>query len=329
MAHLLDFMENGNAAMAYVGNVPWHGLGQQLQLGASIDEWRVQAGLDWKVERSPVFFHQNPDFQFGNLKYAKRHVLFRSDNLKELSVVSKDYKVHQPEEVLSFFDEISRIGGFQLETAGVLKDGERIWGLARVDEGIDIVDGDRTRPYLLLATSYDGTLATTARFTSIRVVCNNTLQLATTNNTDGIVRVSHNIKLDIEKLRKDLGIYKDSWERFQHEMALLSRKQMSVQEAEAFAVKLLSKRQTTNPKTGMKADVTKSRNFIQIMDMFKGKALGYDMVGRTAYGMLNSITEWTDHYRGRSIDTRLNSAWFGEGNTLKQEAKEILFDFSS
>tara|TARA_R110000850_G_C9986233_1_gene466511 strand:- start:3622 stop:4614 length:993 start_codon:yes stop_codon:yes gene_type:complete len=330
MAHLLDFMQNGNAAMAYVGAVPWHGLGQQLTAGASIDEWRVQAGLDWEVHRSPVFYHQNADFDFGNRKYAKRHVLFRSDTHTELSVVSKDYKIHQPEEVLSFFDEISRIGGFELETAGVLKNGEKIWGLAKVDDGVEVVDGDRTRPYLLLATSYDGTLATTARFTSIRVVCNNTLQLASADSSSqGIVKVPHSRSFDSEKLRKDLGIFKDSWERFQTEMRVLSRKKMSLHEAEAFTALLIGKRQTANPITGKKSDIKDNRNFQKIMELFKGDALGYDMVGQTAYGMLNAVTEWTDHYKGRSVDTRLNAAWFGDGNALKQEAKEILYDFAS
>lgn len=329
MAHLLDFMANGNAAMAYVGKTPWHGLGQELTAGASIDEWRVQAGLDWSVQRSPVFFHQNPEFSFGNIKYAKRHVLFRSDTHKELSVVSKDYKIHQPEEVLSFFDQIARIGGFQMETAGVLKDGERIWGLARVNDGTDIVDGDLTRPYLLLATSYDGTLATTARFTSVRVVCNNTLQMATVDDSDGIVRVSHNVRFDADKVRKELGIYVDSWERFQTEMRVMAKKQLSINEAEAFTAKLLGKRQAANPATGQKADITKNKNYIKIMELFKGDALGHEMVGNTAYGLMNAITEWTDHYRGRSVDTRLNAAWFGDGNALKLEAKEMLYDFAS
>lgn len=329
MAHLLDFMTDGAAAMAYVGNVPWHGLGQQLERGASIDEWRKQAGLDWRVERSPVFYHKNPDFPFGNTKFPKRHVLFRSDTQHELAVVSKDYRVHQPEEVLGFFDEISKIGGFELETAGVLKQGERIWGLARINDGEDIVDGDRTRPYLLLATSFDGTLATTARFTTIRVVCNNTLQMATEGISDGVVRIPHSRSFNSDQIRKELGIYVSAWERFQHEMRVLAKQKMSEAEAEAFTAMLLSKRQTPNPKTGKKADVRESRNFKQLMAMFKGDALGYDMVGRSALGMLNAITEWTDHYRGRTPDTRLNSAWFGDGNALKQEAKEVLYDFAS
>lgn len=328
MAHELNFMANGNAAMAFVGPTPWHGLGQELTRGASIDEWRVQAGLNWRVERSPVFFHQNPDFGFGNIKYAKRHVLFRNDTQQELSVVSKDYKVHQPEDVLSFFDEIARIGGFQLETAGVLRHGERIWGLARVHDGHEIVDGDVSRPYLLMATSYDGTLATKAYFTSVRVVCNNTLQMSMADQKEGI-RVSHSVRFDSEKIRKDLGIYVDSWERFQHEMRVMAMKPMSVSDAESFTAKLLSKRQAPNPQTGIKADIRKNKSFQKIMSLFQGDALGADMAGQTAYGMLNAITEWTDHYKGRSVDTRLNAAWFGDGNAMKLEAKEMLREYAS
>lgn len=144
-----------------------------------------------------------------------------------------------------------------METAGVLRDGEKIWGLAKVNDGVEIVDGDVIKPYLLLATSYDGSLATTARFTSIRVVCNNTLQMARADNKSGVVKVRHDSTFDSDAVRRQLGIFKDSWERFQTEMRTLAGKTLRFHEAEAFAAKLLSKRQTLNA-IGIKPDVTKS-----------------------------------------------------------------------
>lgn len=94
-----------------------------------------------------------------------------------------------------------------METAGVLRDGEKIWGLAKVNDGVEIVDGDVIKPYLLLATSYDGSLATTARFTSIRVVCNNTLQMARADNKSGVVKVRHDSTFDSDAVRRQLGIF--------------------------------------------------------------------------------------------------------------------------
>jgi phage/plasmid-like protein (TIGR03299 family) len=327
MAHELNFMSNGQAAMAFVGQIPWHGLGQRLTEGASIDEWREQAGLNFEVLRSGVKFDQLDGNRSYLADYAQRHVLYRSDTKKALSVVSDGYQIHQPEDVLGFSRHRAKIGGFQLETAGVLRDGEKIWGLAKVNDGVEIVDGDVIKPYLLLATSYDGSLATTARFTSIRVVCNNTLQMARADNKSGVVKVRHDSTFDSDAVRRQLGIFKDSWERFQTEMRTLAGKTLRFHEAEAFAAKLLSKRQTLNA-IGIKPDVTKSPGYISIMELFKRGALGREMVGNTAYGMLNAVTEHVDHYRGRTVDSRIDAAWFGVGNNLKLEAKELLCEFA-
>ncbi len=174
MAHELDYT-TGRAGMAYVGATPWHGLGQKLTAGQSIDVWRVEAGLDYSVKRAPVTYEVGEDL---SMEMPGRDVLYRSDTGGALSVVSKDYRVVQPGEVLEFFEELANIGGFDLETAGSLSDGKRIWALAKVNDGAPVIGHDVVRPYVLLATSYDGTMATTAKMTAIRVVCNNTLTMS-------------------------------------------------------------------------------------------------------------------------------------------------------
>ena len=74
MAHEID-MTTGTAAMAYVGEMPWHGLGQELKAGASIDEWITAAGMDFDVIGTPVLFTTDDEvFAFDNQqKYNWRH----------------------------------------------------------------------------------------------------------------------------------------------------------------------------------------------------------------------------------------------------------------
>lgn len=151
MAHMID-ETTGRAAMAYVGATPWHGLGQQLTPGASIEDWTREAGLAYTVLESPVLYRTeaatDPEVFKG------RKVLHRSDTGAPLSVVSDGYRTVQPAEVMGFFGKLADIGGFEMETAGALSHGRRVWALARVSAAAEILAGDTVRPYILLATSY-------------------------------------------------------------------------------------------------------------------------------------------------------------------------------
>ena len=109
MAHMID-QTTGRDAIAYTGKTPWHGLGQQLTPGQSIDTWTREAGLDYTVLESPVMY--NSPAATEAQKWPERKVLHRSDTGAPLAVVSDSYKVVQPSEIMDFFGQLSRIGGF-------------------------------------------------------------------------------------------------------------------------------------------------------------------------------------------------------------------------
>lgn len=319
MAHQLDIID-GKATMAYVGQTPWHGLGQRLEAGTDISIWRHESGLDYEVLSAETAYRMTD--QEGNVSYREfpgRKTLFRSDTQAPLAVVSKDYKVVQPEEVLQFFQQLSDIGGFQLETVGALKGGLKIWGLAKVDDGAPIVGGDIVKPYVLLATSYDGTLATTARLTSIRVVCNNTLSRAYSSDSQSVVKVRHDAIFRPDDVRRGLGIFSDQWEKFQLEMRRLAEAKIQPDFADEFIATLFSRRAAKRA-DGTYPDVRQSRGYKEVMALFNGGQRGHEMVKGTAWGLVNAITEWVDHSRGRTPETRLDAAWFGAGNDLKTTA---------
>jgi phage/plasmid-like protein (TIGR03299 family) len=306
---------SGVAAMAFVGQTPWHGLGQALTAGADIATWTREARLDYTVLESPVLYRtaaaSEPELFKG------RKVLHRSDTGGALAVVSDGYHVVQPAEVMGFFDRLVGLGGFQLETAGALSYGRRVWALASVGAGADVVDGDVVKPYLLLGTSYDGTMATVAKFTTIRVVCNNTITAAL-NDSQGTVRVLHSERFDPEAVRLELGIVANNWERFLVQSRQLAKVEMNDAEADSFIAELLK------PYHSGRLDVTESRAFKRIRALFDGASIGNELAGSTRWGMLNAVTELVDHERGRSDNTRLESAWFGTGASIKARALELL-----
>ncbi|MET3243775.1 phage/plasmid-like protein (TIGR03299 family) [Burkholderia sp. OAS925] len=159
--------------MAYVGERPWHGLGNQLSPRQPIETWARQAGMDWQIESAELRYVAGGSSNLGSIHaFPEQRVLYRSDTKEPLSVVSSRYQVVQPMDILNFYKDLTEVGGLKLETAGVLKDGKKVWALARTGQSVTLKGKDTVNGYLLLATACDSSMPTTAQFASVRVVCN-------------------------------------------------------------------------------------------------------------------------------------------------------------
>lgn len=317
MAHELTQRSNGFVEMAFVGETPWHKLGQELEEGASIEQWQVAAGMDWSIERSPVRFNAQGNDQI----YSGQSVLYRSDDNTPLSVVSNRYKPVQPKEVLGFFRDLVAENGFKIHTAGTLMGGKRMWALAETGKFGEVCKGDGIGGFLLLSTSCDKTLATTARFTTVRVVCNNTLTAAV-NRDVSQVSFSHIQQFDHVAVKAQLGNAVESFGSFMEMAKHLQNAKLSAQEAKEFVGFLVS---TSVQLADEEYDVTTNRAYKKILALFNEEAKGIDLVGHTKWGMVNAVTEYYDHFNPtRSDDARLNSAWFGAGERAKNQALELL-----
>jgi phage/plasmid-related protein TIGR03299 len=306
--------------MAYANEVPWHGLGQQLSPNQPLDVWAERAGMDWRIEAADVRFAACGMGLDVIRAFPDQKVLYRSDTKAPLAIVSKRYQVVQPAEILEFYRDLTDIGGFEMETAGVLREGRKFWALARTGQSVSLKGRDQVNGYLLLATACDGTLATTAQFTSVRVVCNNTLAIALANGTDA-VKVPHRSQFDAQAVKRQLGIAISSWDDFMMQMKLLSERKVDARTTEAFLRRVLTY-PATNP-TANSMKVVNQRAIKRVQELFAGHGRGSDLVSSagTAWGLLNSVTEFVDHHRrARSSDHRLDSAWFGPGATLKEKA---------
>lgn len=327
MAHMIE-TTNGQADIAYVGETPWHRLGQVLQPDADIATWANAAGLAHTVHRTAVMYHDDDGVLQMN---ADRQVLYRSDNKKPLGIVGNRYNIVQPSTVLDFFAKLAESNHFQLEVAGALNGGKRIWALAKCGEGATVVGQDVVLPYLLLATSYDGTMATTAQPTVVRVVCNNTIEAALSTKA-GRITIPHKSEFDARNLQLDLGIALDNFDRFLIEARQLAKREVNTGFAIEFLKKLLpasvSVKTVAGVKTVTPVPADESKAFKDIMALFHGEALGSDLpeARGTAWQLLNSVTQHVDHVSGRNDDSRLSSAWFGNGNALKNKARELLLE---
>lgn len=321
--HAITQRANGQNEIAYVGEVPWHGLGQSLDKGASIEQWEQAAGFNWRVQRSIVRYcadRANPNA--APHQFPEQHVLFRSDDKKPLGIVSQRYKVVQPREVLEFFRDVTEVTGGHLETAGTLFGGKRFWALANLGNTESIRGDDTVTQYLLLTTSCDGSLATEARETVIRAVCNNTVSAALSVKTKHAIRVSHRSVFDAAQVKAELADTQGHYYTFVKAARELSRISVSNARAEKFIETLLAS-------ATVREDVTKSSAYQSILGLFKGAAIGGTLLGAegSAWGLVNAVSEHVDHRaQARTPDGKLNSAWFGNGDSLKTRAIELALD---
>lgn len=322
MAHELDFT-NGNAAIAitYDGETPWHGYGNRVNKDADLDQWRIAAGLNWEVDERPVYFSRLEEGNRVPSKIDNRKALIRTDTQDCLSVVGAGYNVVQPKEVLEFYRELIADNGFVMDTAGALKGGNRVWALASIGESTRIMGQDKIDGYVLLATSYDGSMATTCKFVSTRVVCNNTLEWA--SKEKGMeAKASHSSVFNPEALKGKLGLTKESWLKYEEQVNKLAHTSVDLETALAFFTTLLG---PDSVKMNIESGKMEYSNTFKKLYSAYETSPGSDMrsAKHTAWGLVNAVTFYQDHCaRGNSQGSRLDSTWFGAGAARKQKAWE-------
>lgn len=329
MSHEIDFTK-GVAAIAYVDEKPWHGYGQKLAPKQPLDIWLPQAGMNYEVREHPIFYNPyqalddvasdisaRASNHLNNKLIKGRKALTRSDTHGVLSIVSEDYHVVQPKEILEFFRSLIDTMGFEMDTAGVLAGGKRVWALAKIGKEFTI-NGDKVEGYLLLATSYDGKFSTTAQFTSVRVVCNNTLSwslgIGERQNT-GVIRIPHSTEFNADQVKGELGLYGEGWKAFEDNVIKLVDVKVSKRQAVEFFLELL----------GVDEDLASGRQLQSTKKLiaFYESGPGSDFITskNTTWGLVNAVSYFTDHgRRAQNNGTRFNSASFGPGAKLKRDA---------
>jgi len=316
--HEIDFT-TGRPAIAYKGEKPWHGYGEIMLENQPLDVWRVAAGLDWDVISRPVEYSPYLQGDRATMKrtFKGRKVLLRNDTFGELSIVSDRFKVVQPARVLEFFKSLIEKNGFKMNTAGALRDGKRVWALAETGDEFSM-QNDKVAAYLLLATAFDGTFSTTAQFTSIRVVCNNTLGFALERGGEGgVIKVPHNQEFNSYDVKNDLGL-EESWVTFRDNVMQFAQHKVTKREALNYFLTVMG---VTEEDAADGKQLSNVKKLIAYYDSGPGSQLR--SAKGTAWGLVNAVTFLADHgRRAANAGNRFDSASFGSGATLKRKAYE-------
>jgi phage/plasmid-like protein (TIGR03299 family) len=318
--------------MAFVGTTPWHGLGQELDPGTSLEDWERKAHLDWMVAESPVQFNIPGGFRDAELpaEMTNRKVLYRTDTAAPLSIVGKDYQIVQPIEILEFYRDLIEIHNFELNTAGSLDDGRRVWALAKMGDGFTLPGNDTVIPYCLLMTSYDTSLATTLMFTSIRVVCNNTLEWAVQAGVEegdesSMIKVPHTDKFDAAAVKLEAGLIDSSWHKYSEMCAEMARYTLPGTEATDFFLRCIFEVDQLRYTPWDQLPAAQLKSYASIMEGYlSGRGAEIKAASNTLWGALNAVTEYVDHHKpARSINNRFKGTIAGAGRNLKLKAYKL------
>jgi len=322
MPHDID-MTTGKAAIFVTGQPAWHGLGTVIDKAATSAEAITLAGLDWHVQQWPVF--ASDPISEENISAPAYVANVRSDTKAVLGVVGEGYHVFQNKQAIDFFDAIVADKLAMFETAGAIKGGRKVWMLARIPKEYRAGSDDLIKPYVLLVNTHDGSMALRMIPTSVRVVCQNTLNLALNNagSSEGIaIRHRPSLGERVKEAREKLGIIVARFDQFDEEMHAMLAKELTGKQVKSYFAGLLPEPPTERGKKNREnALVTIHTNFES------GETNNLPGMRGTAWAAYNAVSQWADHQRQfRGTDTRgraesrLNSVWFGASNDLKQKA---------
>lgn len=268
--------------MFYVREMPWHGLGTNVEEALSSGEALAAAGLNWNVVQKRIY---TEDWNCVQGFYAN----VRDSDNKVLGVVSHRYRIVQNREAFAFTDEL--LGkGVRYETAGSLREGRKTWILAKLPKQYRLAD-DRVMPYLVFSNSHDGTGSIKAAMTPVRVVCSNTLNLAL-QGADRIWTASHTGDMEgkLEDAKRTLFMAENYMDELSKETERLCRRKVSSAEVEEYIKALLPV--ASDATEIMEANVMRQRD--DLRNRYHN-APDLKDVGKNGYRFINAVSDFATH----------------------------------
>lgn len=313
-------VRDGEVKMFYAasGGPPWHGLGTEVEGVLTSEEAIAVAGLDWEVVLNPLYAGPTKK---ASVKVPNRLAIQRDIDGTTYGFVSNRYLPLQNREAFAFLDSLVQDRVLQYETAGALFDGRRVWMLASLTEEMELkINGERYARYMLLTTGHDGLNAVHITPTTVRAVCDNTVQMALGEgqaHKDTFFRIVHNLSL-----REKMKLAKQALEITVSETARLKEFLEHAQTVKVSAEQL----STVQDEIFGSLDEKSSKRRQGAIETFQAiYAAEVALNGETAYSLVNAVTGYTDHarsYQGTSDERAerrfesLTSTW-GSGRLFK------------
>ena len=302
MAHMVE-------TMAYAGELPWHGLGVKVIDDLTPEQMMQKAGVDWSVEKQDLV-------TAGGTVIKNKQALVMSSDGSVLDVVGKGWNPVQNADAFNFFEEYVKAGDMQMHTAGSLDNGKMVWALAKTNDSFELFKGDVTENYFLFSNPHQFGKAIDIRMTPIRVVCNNTLTLSLSKESDAMLKVNHRKEFDSSEVKDTLGIAREKLEQYKTMAEFLGSKRYTSENIvqyfnTVFGSPAKEKVDGVFPTTSLNAKLG-----LENLQTQPGAKFGEG----TFWQAFNTVTYLNDHVQGRSADGRLTSSWYGRNRKTKMKA---------
>jgi len=342
MAHQINFNEKtGRHSFMSVKEKAWHNLGQVIDRYPTSSEAIQFAGLDYIVEKRPLFTYDtnnhlwNNDEAGSDIEVPNYFATVRADTEQVLGVVGNDYEVIQNREAFSFFDAIVGGGdGVLYETCGALGNGERIFITAKLPGYIRVGSDDLIEKYLFLTTSHDGYGSITAAFTPTRIVCNNTLRAALGNMINCVkIRHTQSAQERLKQAHKVMGISNTMTEQLDG----IFNRWAHIHITDKEVLKLVQ--QAMAPSKEVLQNVLNenideySSHFLNTVEKvcefaFSHPTQQMDTTRGTLFGAYNAISGYIQNIKAyKTEEVKLKSILFGNGFSKTQNAFQLCKEF--
>lgn len=310
--------------MFYRNEVPWHKLGKHIKHEPTIEEAIVAAGLNWTVETQPLFLADGT-------KAPSKATVRTSDN-SILGTVGENYKPLQNIDAFQFFNPFLESKEAVLETAGSLRQGKRVWVLAKINKDPMVIvpkADDKVEKFILLAHGHDGLMSVRVGFTPIRVVCANTLAMSLNSDGSQLLRVKHtkNLLDNLEKVSEIMQAANASFEATAEQYKYLANKEINQADLEKF-VKIIFA--GPNYEAMEKEGKKPARDVLpKVLNLFEA-GLGNNLVGvrGTYWAAYNAVTEYLAYERGQDEQVRLDKMWFGDSANINKKALDTALNMA-
>jgi phage/plasmid-like protein (TIGR03299 family) len=318
MAHEIE-------SIAYANQVPWHGLGARLEDSATPEEFLKAAKLDWRVDLKPML----ADLGDGEMvKVPGRYALVRDSDKRIMTVTGQSWKPLQNADTLAFMNRYVSAGGAKMETAGSLRDGKIVWGLAKLSHSFEVRPGDRVEGYLLITSPHVVGQAITVRTTSVRVVCANTLAMAEAGGEVNY-RQNHLTEFDVEAAKMAVENAHEQLAASERRCKTLDSLKLTMEDAvrkvlvPTFEPDLM---QDDEVMAHIMEEGVMPKRLSQIIDSMNNAP---GAITDTGWGVLNGITHWVDHVQGHGAESRMYRSWMGDLGRKKLEAEQRLMELAA
>lgn len=304
----------------FVNTPAWHGLGNLIENAPTVQEGIIKAGLQWGVETKPLFMADG--------RKVTHNAVVRDDNDSILGVVGPNWTPLQNMDAFDFFNDFLDSGEVELETAGSLREGRIVWVLAKLKNATqEALKNDPIDRYFLLSNGHDGKRAVSMGFTDVRVVCNNTLNLADNSASSKLIKVIHSkqVKQNVKTIRDVIDFSHQRFAADMEKMRALTKSGINQNDVKKFVEviffpKIVGKDEiSTRSKNKFQSTLDKINELIEV-----GAGSNIAGVKGTKYGLYQATTEYLTHHAFTNDDQRLTQMWFGKSKDQSIDALNYL-----